>query len=128
MASSTYNNRYGIFTDVKEAVAAAREAFEKLSEKGMADRKRIIDHIRRVSIDITGRLPTADRVRTFLSDTRADKRDRLIDELWGDEPPQTARNIIQRYISNLRRSLGDAGERIANPVGGLGCASVASAQ
>ena len=38
--------------------------------------------------------------------------DRLIDELWGDEPPQTARNIVQRYVSNLRRSLGLMGERI----------------
>ena len=38
--------------------------------------------------------------------------DRLINELWGDEPPQTARNIVQRYISNLRRSMGEAGKKI----------------
>jgi predicted ATPase/DNA-binding SARP family transcriptional activator len=35
--------------------------------------------------------------------------DRLIDELWPDEPPKTARNIVQRYVSNLRRELGEAG-------------------
>lgn len=38
--------------------------------------------------------------------------DRLINELWGDEPPQTARNVVQRYVSNLRRSMGEAGEQI----------------
>jgi aldehyde dehydrogenase len=46
-----YVGRYGIFEDVDEAVAAAREAFEQLSERTIEDRKRIIDHIRRISID-----------------------------------------------------------------------------
>jgi DNA-binding SARP family transcriptional activator len=34
----------------------------------------------------------------------------LVDELWGEEPPERARSIIQTYISNLRRALG--GDRI----------------
>ena len=46
-----YSGRHGIFTCVDEAVAAATEAFEQLSERTIADRKRIIDHIRRISID-----------------------------------------------------------------------------
>ena len=29
--------------------------------------------------------------------------ERLIDELWGDEPPATARNTIQVYVSQLRK-------------------------
>ena len=33
--------------------------------------------------------------------------DRLIDGLWGEEPPQTARKALQMHVSNLRRSLGD---------------------
>lgn len=48
---SSHYGRHGIFTDVHEAVAAARDAFEQLSERTMEDRKRIIDHIRRISID-----------------------------------------------------------------------------
>ena len=28
-------------------------------------------------------------------------RDRLIDALWGEHPPETARNTIQIYISQL---------------------------
>ena len=33
--------------------------------------------------------------------------DTLIAEIWGDEPPEKARNTLQTYVSNLRRTLGD---------------------
>ena len=46
-----FAGRHGVFTCVDEAVRAATEAFEQLSERSLADRKRIIDHIRRISID-----------------------------------------------------------------------------
>src|ERR671936_2700871 len=32
-------------------------------------------------------------------------RDRLIDALWGEEPPDTARNTLQVYVSQLRKLL-----------------------
>jgi len=32
--------------------------------------------------------------------------DRLIDELWGDEPPGTVMNVLQSYVSHLRKELG----------------------
>ena len=47
----SFNGRHGIFTCPDEAVAAARDAFEQLQERTIEDRKRIIDHIRRISID-----------------------------------------------------------------------------
>ncbi|HEY6567049.1 MAG TPA: BTAD domain-containing putative transcriptional regulator [Actinomycetota bacterium] len=31
----------------------------------------------------------------------------LIDEIWGDEPPETARNTLQTYVSHLRKALGE---------------------
>lgn len=43
--------RHGVFTCVDEAVAAARAAFEQLRERTKDDRKKIIDIIRRISID-----------------------------------------------------------------------------
>jgi DNA-binding SARP family transcriptional activator len=32
--------------------------------------------------------------------------DRLVDELWGAEPPKTALNTVQYYVSQLRETLG----------------------
>ena len=33
--------------------------------------------------------------------------DRLIDEMWGEQPPASANKIVQGYVSNLRKALGD---------------------
>ncbi|MCR9116751.1 MAG: aldehyde dehydrogenase, partial [bacterium] len=49
--TQSFAGRNGIFTDANEAVAAAREAYEQLSERSLEDRRRIIGHIRRISID-----------------------------------------------------------------------------
>ncbi|MEX2121069.1 MAG: aldehyde dehydrogenase family protein [Pirellulales bacterium] len=59
-----YQGRHGIFTSVDEAVAAASEAFERLSEMSIADRKRMIDHIRRISIDQCVELGTMEMEET----------------------------------------------------------------
>jgi WD40 repeat protein/DNA-binding SARP family transcriptional activator/class 3 adenylate cyclase len=32
--------------------------------------------------------------------------DALVDEVWGDDPPEKARNVIQTYVSHLRKALG----------------------
>ena len=31
---------------------------------------------------------------------------RLVDELWGEDPPPTAPNLVQGYVSHLRKALG----------------------
>ncbi len=64
VATSGFCGRHGIFTNVDEAVAAATEAFEKLSERTIEDRKRIIDHIRRISIDQCVELGTMEMEET----------------------------------------------------------------
>ena len=33
--------------------------------------------------------------------------DRLIDEIWGEQPPASATKLVQGYVSNLRKVLGD---------------------
>jgi aldehyde dehydrogenase len=43
--------RHGVFYDAESAVTAARAAFEKFRSFSLADRKRVIDIIRRISID-----------------------------------------------------------------------------
>ena len=62
-ASSSYGH-HGIFTCVDQAVAAANEAFEELSRRTVEDRKRIIDHIRRISIEQSVELGTMEMEET----------------------------------------------------------------
>jgi len=59
-----HQGRHGIFDCVDEAVVAAREAFERLSERTIDDRRRIIDHIRRISIDQCVELGTMEMEET----------------------------------------------------------------
>lgn len=61
-------------------------AREKIPHAPLADD---YEFCRRVYLDLTGRIPTPDRLQAFVSSTAADKRDRLIDELldsqaWAD--------------------------------------------
>jgi aldehyde dehydrogenase len=68
--------RHGVFTCVDEAVTAATQAFEELSERSLADRKRIIDHIRRISIDQSVELGTME-----MEETRIGRLDHKIEKL-----------------------------------------------
>ena len=49
--SGDFTGRFGVFTCVDQAVSAARTAFEQLRERTKDDRRKIIDIIRRISID-----------------------------------------------------------------------------
>jgi aldehyde dehydrogenase len=51
VAEKSFAGRYGVFTCPNEAVAAAQAAFERLQERTIEDRKRIIDHIRRIAVE-----------------------------------------------------------------------------
>jgi len=44
--------------------------------------------------------------------------DEIIDGLWGDAPPESARNVVQVYVSSLRRMLGR--DAIGSGPGGYG--------
>ncbi|MBI3836441.1 MAG: aldehyde dehydrogenase EutE [Planctomycetia bacterium] len=60
----SYAGRFGVFTCVDEAVVAATDAFEQLSERSIEDRKRMIDHIRRISIEQSVELGTMEMEET----------------------------------------------------------------
>ena len=51
-----------------------------------------------------------------LNANRVVSRERLIDELWGEEPPETAVTTVQVYVSRLRKVLG-AGTLVTRPPG-----------
>ena len=63
-SNGSYQGRFGLFTDVPSAVAAAREAFERLSRMTVEDRRRIIGHIRRISIEQCVELGTMEMEET----------------------------------------------------------------
>lgn len=58
------------------------------------------------TIDVHGGKPRALLLALLQRPGETVSTDRLIDELWGDEPPETAQNTLQVYVSQLRRSLG----------------------
>jgi hypothetical protein len=60
-----------------------RHIFGKLDEMGVMPAFMTSDEefIRRVSLDLTGRIPSGERVIQFLADNTSDKRERLVDEL-----------------------------------------------
>ena len=72
----SYAGRNGIFSCAQEAIAAAREAFEQLSERGLETRKRIIDHIRRISIEQCVELGTME-----MNETKIGRLEHKIDKL-----------------------------------------------
>lgn len=84
VSSTSYEGRYGIFTDANEAIAAAAEAYERLRERSMEDRKRIISHIRRIAIDQCVELGTME-----MNETKIGRLEHKIEKLktLGDRSP-----------------------------------------
>jgi DNA-binding SARP family transcriptional activator len=57
------------------------------------------------AIDLGGPKQRAVLAVLLIDANRVVSLDRLIDQLWGDEPPPRAMSSLQAYISNLRRAL-----------------------
>ena len=64
------------------------------------------EFIRRVSLDLCGKLPTPDEVRAFLADTKADKRAKLIDKLLDDKEYAAHFAMRRKHIRNSRLAEG----------------------
>jgi hypothetical protein len=78
------------------------QVFAKLKSMGMppSDPADDATFIRRVSVDIAGRLPTLEETNRFLADTAPTKRDRLIDALL--ESPEYADYFATKWSALLR--------------------------
>ena len=64
------------------------DIFAKMKKAGVAPAPPTSDteFLRRVTLDLTGRLPSPEAVRRFLADGSADKRDKLVDSLFPSIP------------------------------------------
>ena len=75
-AGKSYKGRYGLFNDPDEAVAASREAFEELSARTRAERKKMLDCIRRICIEQCVELGTME-----MEETKIGRLEHKIDKL-----------------------------------------------
>ncbi|HEX7625432.1 MAG TPA: BTAD domain-containing putative transcriptional regulator [Gaiellaceae bacterium] len=57
-------------------------------------------------VAVAGAKPRALLAALLIRSGQTVSAERLIDELWGDDPPETAANTLQVYVSQLRRALG----------------------
>ncbi len=80
--------------------------FKKLKVVGMPPSEVADDStfLRRVTLDVCGRLPTIDETRGFLDDTSADKRERCIDRLV--DSPDYADYFANKWSALLRNRRG----------------------
>jgi DNA-binding SARP family transcriptional activator/streptogramin lyase len=62
-----------------------------------------------VELDLGPRKQRAVLALLLLNANRVVSTERLIDDLWGDSPPGTARATLQVYVAGLRKALGDGG-------------------
>jgi YVTN family beta-propeller protein len=65
-----------------------------------------------VEVDLGTRKQRAVLALLLLNANRVVPTERLIDDLWGDAPPSTARATLQVYIAGLRRALANDGARL----------------
>src|SRR4051794_35571605 len=97
---------------------------------GMADRTNglriellgpVEAHLGGRAVPLGGQRPRALLAVLALTGGRVITVDRLIDELWGDEPPARARESLQMHVSRLRKALAEAGAgggRLVSQAGG----------
>ncbi len=88
--------------------------FANLRELGIPASPVISDEqfLRRVSLDITGRLPEPERARRFLDSTATDRRSRLVDELLAS--PEYADFFAGKWTALLKNRRDDTGDLMAN--------------
>ncbi|MDR1957889.1 MAG: aldehyde dehydrogenase EutE [Planctomycetaceae bacterium] len=75
-SGNNFKGRFGQFTDPNEAVAAAKQAFEQLSRRTIAERKQMLTLIRRIVIEQAVELGTME-----LSETKIGRLEHKIDKL-----------------------------------------------
>ncbi len=102
-----YGNDPGNYTNLID-----RHIFPALVTAGVPPAKPTTDYefIRRVTLDLTGRIPTKDRVLSFVADSSTDKRSRLVDELinspeWLDKWSMYYGDLFQNTSQNTQMTM-----------------------
>ncbi|HEX9460607.1 MAG TPA: DUF1553 domain-containing protein [Thermoanaerobaculia bacterium] len=72
------------------------------------------EFLRRVTLDLTGEIPTRDAVKAFLADARPDKREKVIDQLiasdaFADRWSMWLGDLVQNVVNASNSSIGSVG-------------------
>jgi hypothetical protein len=88
--------------------------FENLSTLGIPASPECDDgtFLRRVSLDVTGTLPTAERAAAFLASRAADKREQLVEELL--QSPEYADFFANKWTTILKNRRDDSSDLLSN--------------
>jgi len=78
---------------------------EKAKDKPVSPRTTDAEFLRRVTLDLSGTIPTAEETRAFLKDTSPDKRAKLIDKLMAS--PEYPRRMADLFHVMLMERMGD---------------------
>ena len=70
-----------------------------------------------VPVHVGGRLPSLVIASLVLAEQRALSSERLIELVWGDDPPATARRTLQSYVADLRGRIGERSLLTASATG-----------
>ena len=95
----------------REGVGAPRELAVERRDAASCLRFRILGPVQVLdrdlrAIDVGGAKPRLVLVQLILNPNRVVSTDALVDALWGEEPPPTARRSLQPHVAKLRAALG----------------------
>ena len=100
-------SRTGVIERANAKNTIDRYIFQAIQDAAVTPAARTSDYefIRRVTLDLTGRIPAATRVQSFAADTSADKRAKLIEELlakpeWADKWVMFYGDLFSNTVSN----------------------------
>ena len=93
--TSTVTAQTPLHQQIDQLIAEGKPQFEKQAAPLADD----ATFLRRVTLDLTGTIPTADEVRTFVADSSPDKRNQRIDQLLAS--PEHARRLQYLFDTML---------------------------
>lgn len=103
--------------DFVERTIVDKHTHNKWKQLGLVPSERTSDaeFLRRVSLDLTGTLPTPAKLKAFLADNDPNKRDKLVDELL--ETPEYAFFFANKWADVLRVKRGREGNTMIRAQG-----------
>jgi len=97
--SQAPEKRVSFFPQIDKLIAAGTADYEKLASP-LADDS---EFLRRITLDLTGMIPTTAQTRKFLADSNPEKRAQIIDQLLNS--PEYARHMQRRFDVLMMRRL-----------------------